>query len=113
MYRVADPTILSCDCKHWDRITDSSQIWIGEVSWLKAAIFGDDKYIPEPVEALAELIGEDLPILDDALMAKILQALMIKRNRANSYYVVVNSQTHDVTEWLAANYGMRLFTVSW
>src|SRR5262245_26911747 len=104
-----------CDstiCKHWDKVTADPHIWIGEVSWLKAALLEDDDFIPEPVEKINELIGEDLPVLDEALKNSILDALKVRGDRGTGYDVR-SPDNEDLIKWLDANMGRRLFTVSW
>lgn len=99
------------ECDHHKRVTDSESVWVGAVSWLKAALFEDDaSFIPEPVQKISEIIGEDLPVLDDELAGKIAGALDAPRATALSYSTPVSD---DVQEWLAAHCGERLFTVSW
>lgn len=97
-------------CKHHDAVLASGNIWIGQVSWLKAALTESDEFIPEPVQAIHELIGEHLPILDAELKDKILQALTIPNERASFYNI---AERKDVEEWLDRNMGQKLFTVSW
>lgn len=97
-------------CTHWDRVKASPSVWIGQVSWLKAGLYDDDSFIPEPVEAVHDLIGENLPVLDDELRDKILSAMRIPGKRAPHYRV---TRADRVREWLDAHMGQRLFTVSW
>src|ERR1044071_4453309 len=50
----------------FSRIADTPNVWIGEVSWLKAALFGDSgTFVPSTVQLVQDAIGEDLPTLDD------------------------------------------------
>src|SRR5512139_2620365 len=44
------------ECSHWNAVCNSDRVHIGEVSWLKAALFNDQEYIPEPVETISALI---------------------------------------------------------
>lgn len=97
-------------CVHWNRITISDRIDIGEVSWLKAALFDDDDFVPHPIESLRELIGENLPILDADLSAAIIEAL--SRGTIGCYDVRPGDDP-DLLAFLERNVGYRLFTVSW
>lgn len=93
----------------YDRVGNSPNVWIGEVSWLKAMLLEDgETFIPEPVQAVQELIGEDLPVLDDELQAKLLEAL--QRPNRTGYTVAARD---DVVEFLTEHRGKKLFTVSW
>lgn len=97
----------SIDC--FSRIADTPNVWIGEVSWLKAALSGDEaSYIPDAVAKISELIGEDLPVLDDALIGKILAAL---ESPNDTGYGLANQTT--VQEFLTQHKGKPVFTVSW
>jgi hypothetical protein len=97
-------------CPHWEAVSNSSNVWIGEVSWLKAGLTGDDGYVPEPVEAVAKLIGEDLPVLDDELRARLNGALGLDQTRAPGYDT---AEADDVSKWIDEHMSERLFTVSW
>lgn len=93
----------------WARVSESPNIWIGEVSWLKAALTGDsDTFVPTPVQQIHDVIGEELPMLDEALEAKILEALALKNDTG---YDVTKQE--EVKTFLKEHRGKRLFTVSW
>lgn len=100
----------STNCSHWRAVIDSPDVWIGEVSWLKAGLTGDDSFVPEPVQAVHDLIGENLPVLDDDLKEKILRALGAQNRRAPHYDT---TKDEGIVGWLDAHIGERLFTVSW
>lgn len=92
-----------------DRVMEMPNVWIGEVSWLKAAVFQDSKtFVPGPVQAVQEAIGEGLPRLDPTLEKKILDALTVAN--ATDYRI---SELAPVQEFLAKHRNKRLFTVSW
>jgi hypothetical protein len=92
-----------------DRVSDSPNVWIGEVSWLKAAVLEDDEtYVPGPVAIVQELIGEELPVLDKHLRDAILAAL--KETNSTTYRT---SDGEKVEKFLDAHLGKKLFTVSW
>jgi len=84
-------------------------IWVGEVSWLKAALFSSpEDFIPDPVGEVNEIIGEDLPVVDDELIKKIEAALKLANN--TSYAISTSDQ---IVEFLRKHKGKRAFTVSW
>ncbi len=92
-----------------DKVTQTPDVWIGEVSWLKAALYGDaETFVPDPVGEIFELIGEDLPVLTPKLRDQILAALNI--NNETNYEV---SEQNSVAEFLSEHMGKQLFTVSW
>jgi|ERR1044071_1725620 hypothetical protein len=93
----------------FSRIADTPNVWIGEVSWLKAALFGDSgTFVPSTVQLVQDAIGEDLPTLDDELERKILAAF--EATNATGYNVAGQA---DVRAFLIEHKGKRLFTVSW
>lgn len=97
------------DCEHWRKISDSPNIWVGSVSWLKAALTGSDEFVPDPVGAVAERIGEDLPVIDETLIEDIETALA----RENTTSYETEDEESDVVAFLRKHMGKRAFTVSW
>lgn len=95
--------------KAFERIGATPNVWVGEVSWLKAAVTGDaDAYVPAPVRAVFDIIGEDLPVIDDALIERIRAALDIETTLP---YAVAKAE--DVVAFLEKYRGRQVFTVSW
>lgn len=94
-------------------IVETPNVWVGEVSWLKGALFDNpDKFIPSAVEAVYDVIGEELPVIDDELIAKIHESLNLDNN--TSYSVVDGSDVDNpVIKFLKEHKGLRCFTVSW
>ena len=97
----------------YKKIAKTPNIWIGEASWLKASLCKDektaDKYVPATVERVCEIIGEDLPILDDILIQKILDALDLPNDTAYN----VTTKKDEVEKFLLTHKGKKVFTVSW
>jgi hypothetical protein len=93
-------------------VADTPQVWVGEVSWLKAMLSDpwDDSYVPEAVEGIHDLIGESLPVLDEVMRERILTLLRQPQVRARPYSV---AEPEDIAPWLDEHMGCRLFTVSW
>ena len=97
------------DCRHWRAIIDSPQIWVGSVSWLKAMLLeATETYVPETVGKIAALIGEDEPIIDDDLIAKVREAF--ESTNDTSYSI---ADVNDVIAFLEVHRGKKAFTVSW
>jgi hypothetical protein len=97
----------------WDAASDLlshlPSIWIGEVSWLKAALCEDSKtFIPDPVQKIIDIVGEDFVIIDDSLIAKIKEAMQTKNT---TQYKI--TKTEAVVEFLQNNKGKCVITVSW
>lgn len=95
--------------KALDKIAKTPSIWIGGVSWLKASVFDDDEtYVPDPVQKISELIGEDLPILDESLLNQIVDALQLENT--TEYRI---NEPDKVKEFLNEHMGEKLFIVNW
>lgn len=104
---------ISREYDDWDiactRISETPNVWVGEVSWLKAGITGDtNRYVPDPIQAVAALVGEDLPVIDAEFLDKMAKALQLE-NQTNY------SLTHwnEVMAFLELHKGKRVFQVSW
>lgn len=96
-------------CSHQRKIDSTPSIHIGEVSWLKAALFEDsDTFVPSSVMEISEIIGEDFPIIDDELISRIASAL--KLENTTSYYINTDS---SIIEFLKSYKGYPVFTISW
>jgi len=91
-------------------LTDGSDVWVGEVSWLKAAIFEDSKkYVPDLIEKVSELIFcDEFILITDELIAKVEEALSVENS--TSYRV---SSEEKVVSFLKKHKGERSFTISW
>lgn len=84
----------------YKRVSSSPNIWVGEVSWLKH---------PDIVAEITEIIGEDLPVCDDSLIAKVKEAYI--RSEPHQFYATEYSNT--VIDFLKEHRGKRLYTISW
>ena len=90
-------------------VAKSPNIWIGEVSWLKAGLLNAEKeFVPSTVQRINELIGEDLPILDKQLIEKIFDAFLL--NNKTRYSL---ASPRKVVAFLQKYIGKSVFTVSW
>lgn len=94
----------------WDpsSVARSPNVWVGEVSWLKADLFGSEDYVPAPVQAVFDLIGDELPVVDDALIEGVVRAMGLPN--ATRYSL---AEVDEVRAFLEAHRGLRAFTVSW
>ena len=92
----------------YKRITKTPSVWVGEVSWLKAALLGGDDFIPMPIQAVDEAIGEDLPVIDEALIGRI-EAAMGTENRTQ-YRI---ADPNEVLTFLRQHLGKQVFTLTW
>lgn len=103
------PTAGRRDTESRERISDTKNVWVGEVSWLKAAVCDDAAtFVPDPIARVHELIGEEWPVVDDALIAQIGAAMRLEN--ATSYRL---ADVDEVLAFLERHKGKRAFTVSW
>ena len=92
-----------------NRIHSTPNVWIGEVSWLKASVFGDvETFVPNPIAGVQEIIGEDLPVIDGDLIERIGTALSM--TNTTKYHIVDRDK---VLTFLRKHMGKQVFTVSW
>jgi hypothetical protein len=91
----------------YEKVAKTPAVWIGEVSWLCAVLLGGN-YVPPTVSVVRALIGESLPVLDERLEDRLLDALTL--DNPTDYRIAEQEQ---VASFLAAHRGKRLFTVSW
>lgn len=91
-----------------DRFSNTPSVWVGEVSWLKAWLFEDSSYVPDPVAKVSELIPHNrFTLVDDALIGKVREALLLPNT--TPYGTAVDG----VVEFLQQHKGEQVFTVSW
>lgn len=95
----------------WDEayeiISSTPSVWVGEVSWLKAALTGESKFIPDPVGVISELIP-DMEKVTDELIAKVEEAMHL--DNTTPYDV---STPNKIVEFLKEHKGETVFTVNW
>ena len=92
-----------------ERIARTPQIWVGEVSWLKAALCDDaGTYIPDVVDHVQTVVGEDFPQVTEELIAAL-----------RTGFVLPNTTNYSTGDWekieafLREHMGKQLFIVSW
>lgn len=105
-------------CSHYADINNTPNIWIGEVSWLKAALFEDpDSFVPDTVAQISDLC-EDFPVITDEWIKKIVATFDVPNNTAKKdgvnmdkgYSLAIPSK---VEEFLREHMGKKVFTISW
>jgi hypothetical protein len=97
--------------KSYHVVANTPSVWIGEVSWLKAAITGEhENYVPDVVSRVYDVIGEDLPVLDQELFEKLKACWNEPFVAAGAYDF---TELEKVEPWLKDHMGKQLFTVSW
>jgi hypothetical protein len=110
-YKIEEMDLEETDlygCVHWEHINNSPNLWVGSVSWLKAAILGDaEKYVPSPVQIISDIIGDDIELTPEVL-EKICAAYDVEN--ATQYEI---GSKDEMRKFLARYIGKRIFTVSW
>ena len=94
----------------WYKVSNTPNIWIGEVSWLKATIFEDgaNSFVPNTVALINEVIGEELPVLTDELIAKLCAAFDLPNTTG---YKLATAE--KIRPFLEEHRGKKVFTISW
>jgi len=101
-----------------DAIFDTPNVWVGEVSWLKAMIFNDkETFIPATVEQVRSLVWEPT-IINPALIEKVKEAFSLPNNTkkeggvfGGEGYRLANQD--EVTKFLTSHIGQYAFCISW
>lgn len=90
-------------------VKGSPDVWIGEVSWLKAAVFEEpETFIPNTVMAMAELIGWDFKPIDFEFIDCVKEAFDKPNDTGYSL-----AGLDSVLEFCYAHRGKETFQVSW
>ncbi len=91
-------------------ISHTPKIWVGEVSWLKAVLFGDSEtYVPSMVEAVYEAIDDSCEtLITDELIEKVRAATRVANKTSYSL-----GEADKILDFLTTYKGQRCFTVSW
>jgi hypothetical protein len=89
-------------------IEESPQVWIGEASFLDAAVYDADDAIPRTVMDVCHLIDDGVTVIDDSFLFDV-QEVMDYPN--TSKYPVAISR--DVLEFLQQYKGMKVFIALW
>lgn len=91
------------------KLNSTPNVWVGEVSWLKAALFeDDDTYIPDPIGKLSELIDDGVTTIDEKFITMVEKAF---GHPNQTDYSIAN--VTEVVEFLREHIGKRIFAVSW
>ena len=106
-YVCAEKDIL---CSHWERVSNTPSVGVGEVSWLKAALLESDVYIPGPIEQINTLL-DDHPVLTAELVQQISDAF--KSPNDSIYQLDSEGVRERVVEFVEQYLGQRAFTISW
>lgn len=91
------------------KVQGTDNVWIGEVSWLKAGLMGDSEtFIPGPVQKVQDLIQDKLPTITEEFIEQVVEAL--KSQNTTSYDI---SKPKPVVEFLKKHLGKKVYTISW
>ena len=93
----------------YDKMARTPLCVVGEVSWLKAALFNDsDTFVPDPIGRLSEVIGDAIVVIDDDLIAQAQAALTIPNQ--TPYQL---NDANEVIEFLRQYKGQKVAPISW
>lgn len=91
-------------------VADTPNIWVGEVSWLKAALFDNAAvYIPNTIERISEILSaEDGQPITEEVIAEMKAAFELPNETGYSL-----AKADEVIGFLQEHLGEKAFTVSW
>ena len=91
------------------KVDSTPNVWIGEVSWLKAGLLNDSEtFIPSTVQAVYDVIANKLPVITDEFIEKIIKTFGLPNKTS---YKLANSK--DVKKFLEKHKGKKAYTISW
>ena len=92
-----------------EKMSNTPNIWVGEVSWLKAAFCENgERFVPSPIMKISELIDENLPVIDDHLIGQIVDAMKLSNTTGYSL-----EHSDNIRNFLEQHKGKQCFTISW
>ena len=101
-------------------VSSTPSVFVGEVSWLKAALFCDaETFIPDAVGKVSEILSREmLPLISDELIAEIAKAMTLPNQTAKEGGVYLGAgytvaAANDVVCFLERHKGKRAFAISW
>lgn len=93
-------------------------IWVGEVSWLKAALFedGDRNFIPPFVKVVSETFpsvysGKSIEITEELISGLMTKMGIAATLKDETQYDLGDPE--NILMWLTARKGKQAWTVSW
>ncbi len=90
-----------------DKVLATVGVWIGEASPLKAGLLSDpEQFIPSIVDQIANIIGEELPVITDDLINQIREAFNLGNT---TEYKTAEKDT--VISFFEAHKGRRAFFI--
>jgi len=103
------PEVMSKYDSAFAKVSNTPNTRIGEVNWVTAAATKNFKaFVPTAIAMISELIGEELPILDNELERRIVEAL--KKENITHYSL---TPERALASFLASHKGKKLFIVNW
>lgn len=97
------------NCNLYHLCSETPHVFVGEASFLKAALFEDSEtFIPDTIEVICSIISDNLPIINDELIYEIEKSF----NLTNKTQYEL-SESNDVIEFLKKHKGQKAFTIAW
>lgn len=94
----------------FDAIRHTPQVWVGEVSWLKAVVFDDvESYVPDPVGLIADEFEKGIVTITGKMIFRLEHELPGIEN--TTQYTIAPS--NKIIEFLKLHKGKKAFTISW
>lgn len=96
------------------RVSKTPSVWVGEVSYLRAALTGDaGSSVPTVVLRVGQVIGDHLPVIDEEMIERVAEAWALPPNAAQAVGGYKVAERDKVLGFLRQHAGKRAFTVAW
>lgn len=92
----------------YDKARKLPKLHVGEVSWAKAFVFGDDSYIPNICGSVSECFAFAGTLIDETLIKRLSNENA--NNQSHAYYETVT--VDKLIDFLRTHIGKRGFTLS-
>ena len=91
------------------KVDSTPNVWIGEVSWLKAGLLNDSKtFVPSTVQAVYDAIAQNLPVITDKFIEEIIKTFNLPNKTT---YKLADPK--KVEKFLKKHKGKKAYTISW
>ena len=91
-----------------DAIKSTNGIALGGVSFMKAALYGTDRFLPVPIKHISGLVEDGVTVIDDGFIAAVRYAMTLP-----NYTDYQLKDVEIIVSALSRHVGKAMFIVSW
>lgn len=89
-------------------VKSSFRVYVGRVSFLKAALYDNDAFFSDPINRICDLIDDGVTVIDDAFILEVGKAMNLPNH---TKYPM--SDADNVIEFLREHEGEKVFVRIW